>query len=556
MGEEGSTADIEQLISEMDFIPGHFSLALNVNFEFTVPTRLRHRDIKLKRDSLRLELESEVGPQQYAIRHLLGLFAFHLDDFHEAEDNFASICKEDPHNLNAWANLGFVYDKLRREAEGAECVDKVSALMGLREGGRLLSARCLAEQAYAYAYDVGLSSEQERAEKLRAAIGAYDKAIEYGGQEIPIEEKRSWHFSMAAMMIRLDGILGNQKSSERVRGASYGRALKLLRDAIKSSNLHHRALTWCYIGVMLERQESFLVVPMAVHDEGFTCTDPLDCYYKAIELAKEDPFILNRLAKVFLFIGKHDMATGVCNMALDILANPELNWQAYSTRAKVHITAYVRDLERVKLGFSGVPDRENLSKAKTDLENIVEVHPCLKTHLDIGQVYYYMGVDALQERHLVDEAAINKALVFLSKALEDELGDVLPEIHLLRGKCLLLKSEEENAAECFKRAVEMDDGGQAESFRGLLEALLALYSQRKAGAEAVIAELEEWLGKAEEKYPLEQVRRELQAVCRSHTAEVSDLSRAMIRAGKLDLVRLLLSTVEPRRTELTRSLSL
>lgn len=29
------------------------------------------------------------------------------------------------------------------------------------------------------------------------------------------------------------------------------------------------------------------------------------------------------------------MAIGTCNMALDVLRDPQLNWQAYCTRAKV-----------------------------------------------------------------------------------------------------------------------------------------------------------------------------------------------------------------------------
>lgn len=31
------------------------------------------------------------------------------------------------------------------------------------------------------------------------------------------------------------------------------------------------------------------------------------------------------------------MAIGICNMALDVLPDPALNWQAYSTRAKVKL---------------------------------------------------------------------------------------------------------------------------------------------------------------------------------------------------------------------------
>lgn len=99
-----------------------------------------------------------------------------------------SICKEDPGNLNAWANLGYVYDKLGRELDTAECVEKVSHLMGLdggeasQEEARLLAARCLAEQAYVYPYDVELDSQDVLRERLTAALSLYNRALDYGGQ--------------------------------------------------------------------------------------------------------------------------------------------------------------------------------------------------------------------------------------------------------------------------------------------------------------------------------------------------------------------------------------
>lgn len=99
-----------------------------------------------------------------------------------------SICKEDPGNLNAWANLGYVYDKLGRELDTAECVEKVSHLMGLKGGEasqeetRLLAARCLAEQAYVYPYDVELDSQDDVRERLTAALSLYNRALDYGGQ--------------------------------------------------------------------------------------------------------------------------------------------------------------------------------------------------------------------------------------------------------------------------------------------------------------------------------------------------------------------------------------
>lgn len=50
------------------------------------------------------------------------------------------------------------------------------------------------------------------------------------------------------------------------------------------------------------------------------------------------------------------------------------------------IKLYLRDLQRVKMGLGGMPDQKNLSDAKADLESVMEVHPCLKIYLDLGQV--------------------------------------------------------------------------------------------------------------------------------------------------------------------------
>eukprot|EP00061_Rhincodon_typus_P015939 g43889.t1 len=184
----------------------------------------------------------------------------------------------------------------------------------------------------------------------------------------------------------------------------------------------------------------------------------------------------------------------------------------------INIKLYTQGLERVKMGHSGVPDRQLLNKAKADLDLILSVCPCLKTYLDMGQestddretiadcrgqspsgspllgkeiatvtrrglqVCYYMGVDAVQELQLVDENALNNALVFFAKAMELDLGDTLPEIQLLRGKCLQVKGEEHNAVECFKQAIELDDVGSqySETFRCLIELLLSLFIQEKS----------------------------------------------------------------------------
>ncbi|XP_017275913.1 tetratricopeptide repeat protein 22 [Kryptolebias marmoratus] len=562
MEADSTSEDIESLIKDMDYIPGHFHLELNLNCEPVKPVKLRHRDTKLKQESLQAELEVEVGYLQYAVRNLLGLLAFHLEQLDKAEEIFRSICKEDPGNLNAWANLGHVYDILGRELDSGECVDKVSQLMGIgggeasQEETRVLAARCLAEQAYVYPHDVELDSDDDLRKKLMSALMFYNRALHYGGHLIPTEEKRSWYFKMATIYVRLDHIIKTKEDSEYSRLFHYNKGLKLLKEALESETKQHKALAWCYVGIMLERKDEFSSVPMSIHDCGFSASDPLSCYGTAINVASDDASILNLLAKVFFLLGKHEMATGICNMALDVLPDPELNWQAYCTRAKINMILYAKDLDKAKQGNGGIPDRQMLTEARKDLDKVLSVRPCLRIYLEMAQVYYYMGVDALQESLLVDESSINSALVSLSHALGFELGDSLPDLHVLRGRCLLLKGEEQNAAECFKKAVDLEGPGTTDTtaLRCLLQTLLALFMLEADDVGPAITQLELWVKKAEQCYPQESVNSELKCLYRTHPEEVTELSKTLIRTGRLGLVKRLLDAVVPKQLSKKKTL--
>lgn len=163
------------------------------------------------------------------------------------------------------------------------------------------------------------------------------------------------------------------------------------------------------------------------------------------------------------------------------------------------------------------------------------------------KVHYYMGVDALQESLLVDEGSVNSALVSLSHALQFQLADSLPDLHVLRGRCLLMKGEEQNAADCFKQAVELERPGatDATALHCLLQALLALFM--RCGPDPAVSQLERWVQRAEERYPADVVKAELRCLYRTHTPEVTELSRVLIQMGRLELVRRLLDTVVPQQ---------
>lgn len=169
-----------------------------------------------------------------------------------------------------------------------------------------------------------------------------------------------------------------------------------------------------------------------------------------------------------------------------------------------------------------------------------------------------MGVDAVQESLLVDEGAVNSALVCLSRALQCPPGESLPELHLLRGRCLLLKGEESNAADCFLRALELQPPGGATdptALRCLLGALLVCCYQ-SPDSDGALCRLEECVRRAEKIYSPVVVRTELRALCRSHTAEVTELCKSLVKKGRTRLVRHLLDSLQPRgKAPLARSFS-
>lgn len=160
-----------------------------------------------------------------------------------------------------------------------------------------------------------------------------------------------------------------------------------------------------------------------------------------------------------------------------------------------------------------------------------------------------MGVDALQESLLVDESAMDRALVCLSHALQFEMADSLPDLHMLKGRCLLMKGEQQNAADCFKKAMDLERPGSTDTaaFRCLLQVLLTLFIQEGPDPGAAIAQLEQWVQKAEERYPPEKVKAELRCLYRTHTEDVAELSKALIRTGRTDLVRRFLEALVPKQ---------
>nr|CAB3267329.1 tetratricopeptide repeat protein 22-like [Phallusia mammillata] len=565
---------MDDVIEYDDYRPGHFHLRLNVNdceakdifdnsSDSVAPDsqdairrekclqNARLRDLTFRYQSLASDLQEEDVPDQTAARNLMGLLAFRLDKLPLAVEHFRSVIDEDDENVNALQNLAQSYSKMNNPEQAESLSQKVRHLLGRGEipvkenSVNHVMARSLAGHAYTYAYDVGLNDLEEQKERLFASIRTYDRAMNIGASSILLEERRRWYFVMATIFIRLDTLMTWSRDSEKARLPGFNRAVNLLKEVSKSDRLYHRVLSWAYLGVLMERQSTFDTTPMAIHDCGYTGTDPLDCYSKAIQLAEGQTNVLNRLAKVFQVMGKHELAVGTSSMSIETTnCNPLSNVSPLHCRARVYTAMYMRDLKRSKMGSSTMPERTLLEKAKLDLDQVISARPLLRAYMDIGQVCYYMGVDAIKESFVVNEDNLNKALIYFAKALDCELGALIPELQLLRGKCLRIKGEERNALECFKRAIELDREGSksTQAFRCLMETLVQWYCQGgPSKRDVIIADADQWIQLALNKFDNDVIVSELRSLSHVYTHETLELCKGMIKSGKMALARLCFS---------------
>lgn len=564
-----------------DFVPGLFHLDLNINsrkfsnqdgiqrkkiigkrtsgnsYDREDVIRKSHlRDLTLTYQKLSGDLRDEDVIDRESVLVFLGVLAGYLGKYKEAIQHFDDVLDQDKTNLNAIAGLVFVCSKNPETQErAAGCKKTIADLLGRSDidvtekelSHRL--ARCLAEQAYAYAYDVGVTSYEDRRQHLFSSINMYDRALAVGSSVISMEERFRWYLSMSSIFLGLDSIMIKARERESTRLAGYNRTVNLLKEATKSTEKYHSALAWSYLGILLERQSTFETTPMSIHDCGFTGCEPVDCYSKSIEIADKDTTILNRLAKIFQSTTKYELALGAADMSIQLEANAMKNASAYHVRARLRMELYIRDLAKCKYGTGSIPDRELLEIAKYDLEEILKVNDNdLSTYIEIGQVCYFMGVDAFKESFIVDDEEINSALVYFSKALQCEMGDILPELQLLRGKCLRIKGEDTNALECFKKSMELDTSGSvnAQAFRCLMETLLTWFSNGNIEKREILSEVDEWIRLAQQKYPYDVMRNELRTLTHTYTHELLDLCKALIRTRKLTLSKLCLSMLSPK----------
>lgn len=62
------------------------------------------------------------------------------------------------------------------------------------------------------------------------------------------------------------------------------------------------------------------------------------------------------------------------------------SYESYVLSLQLGVTTYAKHLDKAKCGLGCIPDRQILKEARADLERVLAVRPCLRTHLEMGQV--------------------------------------------------------------------------------------------------------------------------------------------------------------------------
>ncbi len=216
---------------------GHYLLPLTMNkchindkqAEYHIEVKTKYLDLKKHR------------PERHALRNLLGMLHFRLNKFDESLAFIDKILSEgeDPENLNALANRKYICDKLYRIPESRNCAEKISGLLPDNyqdegEESRLRRARSLAEQAFAYSFDV--FEESVTTERYRISVKLYEEAFELAGDSLTQDEKEDWMISQGMACHKIFNEIKFDKSLHEETQIWLGEMVNIFIQIVEETN--------------------------------------------------------------------------------------------------------------------------------------------------------------------------------------------------------------------------------------------------------------------------------------------------------------------------------
>ncbi|KAI8509884.1 TeTratriCopeptide repeat [Branchiostoma belcheri] len=534
-----------------EFAAGHFTLSWSLGRDSDQARRPRGRyELKCLYEDLRQDAETETGTVKRAVQNVMGVLAYHLEDTQAARLYFESVLEEDAVNVNALENCCYLLRKTDKYdlAEGFE--DRAKAAVGQTEAEAdqemvsLVKARAMAELGYACALDVfNARTQDDLIQVFERSNGYYHRALRIGADNVTSSEQSQWLFAIALNYIRIDSL-----RQEANLDLCY-QALDLLKDVVKSTkSQYYKCKALCYTGLLLQSRSALNkgFSEECIRDSGYFEQDPLDYFGEAIQQAGEDTAILNKLAKIFVQSGRYQLALDILNVSRAIVPDHVQNHFAFSISAQANKNMYLDQLAKYRQGtLDGRPDKKLLTKAREDMQAILGTRTGVHAYLELAVVCYHLGVETMDESSVVAEFELAQAVEYAARARDCDMGDSLPEVQQMRGKCHRARGDDWKAMDAFKQAVEMEhlNEGAAltESYKLLGEIILTLHRRDKTWREGAIDEMELWVTEGRKRYV--DFLPEFHTFCRQNVSDVMELGKEMVKAGRLGMVRLCLEAV-------------
>ena len=458
--------------------PGIVQLPLEINAEnfdrdnvekFTYPKLRHYLEEKMNR------------PERNTIINLLGVVAARLEHYDEALTLLNKVLEEDRDNLNALTNLKWVYgrmdDDMREKQE--QITQRLEELEPVLESqndrARVLKARCLAEEGYAYAFCHGIDNKFS-AEHTKAS-GMYDAAFKMGGDLISDEEKVAWKLGAArAKRTELyDLFEGHEKKDVELEK----QFIEDIQDVLVHGDDVMKAEAWvklvAFFHWLRRREKKEGIQNEASYPECITGKDDLLRYYRtpnppvacadeALKLRRDHPRMMAYKARMMrypLYLKTApDFEASIRILDKSIEADSSvLNKRAFAYRGESYINWYLKDRKKC------VPKYllDLLIKAKDDFKIAITMDANHKDYRQLGDIWRFLATMAINysTANLVANAVGKNSQECLEKALEYYTiatsvggGSTNPMSHRKQGECLLDLGNFKEAAECFKQAIK------------------------------------------------------------------------------------------------------
>ena len=432
-------------------VPGLLGLPLAINNPHLTKNEHGEAEGRIERKLPLLDRDYAERPIRHAVRNFIAMLYYCTDKKHKAIEFWEMVVREDPKNLNAMKDLSTAYSRLRDKNKSAEWRSRLATLKQKISGDEetMVNARCLAEQAYAFCWDIQ-TNVTKSVETMKKNVERYKLALQHAGNLISKEEKEDWYLGIGQAYERLAHV--HFRSPTKRKNLKYTEYLQCIDKAgiylhfclTSSDNKLHTTEAWVVMGNALTRPKTFkpeFIPDFLQENYREEWHDPTLCYVKALSLDPDNAWILGRCGHQYFLTQRYQDAITVLDKSIGIDESVS-NWFAYEVRSKVY-----NALSRKESN----PDikRQYLLKAEKDAE-FSESHTVRtwsqQTQGEIAHSLSRCSVSSEEESHYT-----RKALDMFSRSFEIQTSSTVCDVHLKHGR-FLLDQDRWSAIQSFKMA--------------------------------------------------------------------------------------------------------